>query len=269
MPVDVISYSDVLQGYYFLIDYFESLNVDERMFAGLGNRNLLASAISRQFVAFGGFKKWNDPIFVSASLFYGLVKNHAFLDGNKRIALLMLLKSLLRQKRVADAPQSEFENLTVSVAGSTLEKDYPYHYPKFKKYNDSEILFIADFIRKNTRILSSSYSSVTFRELRSILKNHNFDLDDAHDNSIHVYQFRNKRKLFGLGQPTRERISLGQIGFPSWTKQVSRGDMKKVRELTGLTAENGYDSRVLFEGGEPVYRLIHDFEMPLKRLKDR
>ena len=269
LPPNVISYSDVLQGYYFLIDYFENLKTDEQMFAGLGNRNLLASAISRQFVTYDGYKKWNDPIFISSSLFYGLVKNHAFFDGNKRIALLMLLKSLLRQKRVADAPQGEFEDLTVAVAGSTLETDYPYQYTKFKKTEDPEIHFIADFIRRKTRALSSTYPSVTFRELNAILKKYNFELNDAHDNSIRVYQFRKRKSLFGFGSIKEEKVFLGAVGFPSWTKQISKSDLRKVRELTGLTTENGYDNQVLFEDSEPVYRLIHDFEVPLKRLKDR
>lgn len=269
LPPDVISYSDVLQGYYFLIDYFENLKTEEQMFAGLGNKNLLASAISRQFVAYCGYKKWNDPILISSSLFYGLVKNHAFFDGNKRIALLMLLKSLLRQKRVADAPQGEFEDLTVSVAGSNLEKDYPYQYKKFKKTEDPEIYFIADFIRKKTRALSSTYPSVTFRELNAILKKHGYELDDAHDNSIRVYQHRERKSLLGFGSIKHEKVFLGAVGFPSWTKQIAKSDLRKVRELTGLTTDNGYDNQVLFEDSEPVYRLIHDFEVPLKRLKDR
>jgi hypothetical protein len=79
----LINYTDVLRGYYFLVDYFQSLGSDEKFLAGLKDHNLLASALLRQAVSFGGKPKWTDPMDIAATLFYGIVKNHAFHDGNK------------------------------------------------------------------------------------------------------------------------------------------------------------------------------------------
>ena len=269
LPSGIITYSDVLIGYYFLIDYFENLSENEKMFAGLGNPNLLASAISRQAVSFGGVSKWADPLLISSSLFFGLVKNHAFFDGNKRIALLMLLKSLLKQKRVVIRNQTVFEDFTVATAAGALRECYPDLYDKNRREKDVDIYIIRDFIKRRSRPLAQGFYGITFRELNTVLSKHGFEMGDPDGNSIRVYRVGEKKGFFGIGKRQIVKTRVCNIGFPSWTKQVSARDLHNLREATGLTLENGYDNSVLFGGSEPLYKLIHDFEGPLKRLIDR
>ena len=57
------------------------------MLIGVRDLNLLGSAIGRQSASFGGKTKYTNPVDICATLFYGLVKNHSFSDGNKRTAL--------------------------------------------------------------------------------------------------------------------------------------------------------------------------------------
>ncbi|UAC04825.1 Fic family protein [Geobacter sulfurreducens] len=142
---------------HFLVDYFQSLDSGEKFLAGLKDHNLLASALSRQVVGFGGKQKWTDPMDIAATLFYGIAKDHAFHDGNKRIALLMLLKSLLKANRVVDCSHKEFEQLTVAVAANNLFETYGKIYRQFLKSNDPEVMFISHFIRKKTRKLETQY----------------------------------------------------------------------------------------------------------------
>lgn len=269
LPPGVITYSDVLKGYYFLIDYFENLSTSEKMFAGLGSSHLLASAISRQCVSFSGVIKWQDPIKISSTLFFGLVKNHAFLDGNKRIALLMLLKSLLRQKRVVTRNQTAFENFTVAAAANKLKDEYPDLYAKHRHEEDVEVHIIAEFAKKYTRQISTGYHGVTFRELQRILHKYGFEMSDPSGNKIKIYRIDKKKSFFGFGKEQEVKKYLCSVGFPSWTKQISNTDLINLRDATGLTAENGFDNNVLFGDSEPMYKLINDFEGPLKRLKDR
>jgi len=249
------------------VDYFLSLNPTESFLAGLRDHNLLASALSRQVVGFGGKLKWSNPLDIAATLFYGLAKDHAFHDGNKRIALLMLIKALLNAGRVANCPPKEFELLTVAVAANNLGGKYNKIYKQFAKNSDPEISFISDFIRRKTRKLDSQYRAITYRELRSVLLKHGCDIDEPHHNSIGVFQKKETKSWFGLKKKT-EQVKVGTIGFPSWTKQVSEKDIKHVRDVTGLTNKNGIDSVVFYSGGEPIYKLIEEFEKPLLRLKD-
>lgn len=106
-----INLSDVFRAYFILIHYFtdpSSSEVAERMLPGIRSIDLLASALGRQAASFGGKQKYNTPIEIRSTLFFGLVKNHSLNDGNKRTALLILSISFSymgiiqpRQKRIS------------------------------------------------------------------------------------------------------------------------------------------------------------------------
>ena len=87
IPAGFINYSDILDGYYLMADHFYTSYPDEKFLFGLKHPNLLCSAVSRQFTSLGGTFKWQTVFEIAATLFYGIVKNHAFHDGNKRIWL--------------------------------------------------------------------------------------------------------------------------------------------------------------------------------------
>ena len=93
----LMNISDILKAHYILADYFTDPTASgdiESMLVGVRSYDLLASAMHRQVCGYEGRLKYTDNIEVCATLFYGLVKNHAFHDGNKRTALLTLLSHL-------------------------------------------------------------------------------------------------------------------------------------------------------------------------------
>ena len=65
------------------------------------------------------------PEFVSkaAILFYLLVKNHAFVDGNKRTAALALIEFLERNGYTLNATNDELYQFTIDVASSVSTKE--------------------------------------------------------------------------------------------------------------------------------------------------
>lgn len=117
----LIKPSDVLRAHYLITDYF--VNEGEKVLYGVKTPDLLYSAVNRQEVVFGGKNKWNNPLEKCATLFYGLVKNHAFHDGNKRTALLIVLYNLHLIGRTPTENQKDFEQLTVRIASNNLS-DY-------------------------------------------------------------------------------------------------------------------------------------------------
>lgn len=261
-----LDYDDVLKAHYLICDYFET-NYQQASVYGVRDLTLLGSAIGRQKTSFGGCVKWNGLYEYCATLFFGLVKNHPFHDGNKRTALLALLYQLQQSKRVPEAPQKEFETLTVRVAESGLEKYSDYNdfcKPGLKK-EDSAVYFIANFLKRKTRSLDSSYKPLTFFEFNAILKQYNCYLDNPSGNYINVYQTVSKGLLF---KKTSSRRVL-QIGFPGWKKQINQKAFKETLKALDLTPDRGFDKKVFFENAEPLYKLIHDFEGPLRRLKDK
>src|SRR5688572_14305106 len=65
----------VLRAHFLVAEYFHRPG---HGMAAVGPKSvhLLQSAVSRQFVGFEERRKWTDVFDISATLFYGLVKNH-------------------------------------------------------------------------------------------------------------------------------------------------------------------------------------------------
>ncbi len=259
----LLSEYEVMKAHYILSDYF--LSEGESVRFGIHDFGLLSSAVSRQCVAFGGKEKWNTPIQKIATLVFGLVKDHAFNDGNKRTALLSMLLALNKNKRQADCKKEVFETLLVRIAANKLSD-----YNEFKNFNgpDAEVEFIADFIRRKTRKVDASSHSLTYEEFNTKLKKYNVWLGDPSGNYINVYQTKTTpKRLFVRQQSKNDRIL--QIGFRSWKSQVSQKDLKNVLRVAKLTSDYGVDSRVFYYGAEPEYKLIEEYYPILKRLKDK
>jgi death-on-curing protein len=54
--------------------------------SGVRDMNMLKSAINRPFATFGGEDLYKDIYLKSGALIQSVVKNHPFVDGNKRTA---------------------------------------------------------------------------------------------------------------------------------------------------------------------------------------
>lgn len=169
----MISEMDVIRAHYLIADYL--ISEGDEVHYGIKNYNLLASAVDRQFVGFCGVNKWTDHYHKMATLYFGLNKDHAFKDGNKRLALLALLLYLDRVNLTIVCPKKEFEELSVRVAANQL---YLYkQFEKFTKKDDAEVRFIAWMIRRNTRQKDKRVYSITFAELDQRLRKYGYWLE--------------------------------------------------------------------------------------------
>ena len=88
-------------------------------------------------------------------LLYGIDKNHALEDCNKRTALLSLLYELDRKGLTLRCHKRTIEELCVRIAANQLHM-YP-GYKKFARADEPEIEFIAHFLRINTRKLDKRF----------------------------------------------------------------------------------------------------------------
>ncbi len=90
---------------------------------GVRDWGLLESAIAGADSSFGGYEQYPSIMEKAARLAFGLVNNHAFVDGNKRIGILVMLMTLRLNKISIAYTQQELIELGLSIAdGST---DYP------------------------------------------------------------------------------------------------------------------------------------------------
>ena len=239
-----IDAGETLYAHFLIAQYFAD---EGRGLGGIGPRDdghLLHSALSRQFVEFGGIRKWSDDLQIAATTLFGLIKNHPFHDGNKRTALLSVLCLLQKQGRTASASKSKFDDFVVAIAESGGRND------------DNDIEKIARDLRRMTRKLSNTRHTITYRQLNRLLQDFGFELRDARGNRIGVVRIKDGQEIY-------------RVGFPGLSKQVAQGDLKSVRDACGLTTAAGFDSEVFFGGAETAQNLLREYALPLNKLADR
>ena len=263
-----LSSYDVVRAHFLIANHFY---LEGQGLGGVGPKdlNLLLSAVSRQVVEYGGRVKWTDRFDICATLFFGLIKNHPFHDANKRTAFLSLLYLLHLLGWCPSVSEKEFEDFTVEIADNQLGKYARYQKLKKDGHPDPEVAFISWYLRSHTRRIDTSHYGVTYRELQAILNRFGFALANPRHNHIDVVKTVKRSQLFGLlGEKTVE-VRLGQIGFPRWSAEVGKGAIKTVRDVTGLTHDNGVDSAAFFQGLDPIQSLIATYNQPLMSLAHR
>lgn len=80
--------------------------------------NILEGCLMAPFQAFGGKKLYKGLLGKAAILFYLMVKNHPFQNGNKRIAMTTMLYFLYRNKKWLEVDNQELYNFAKWVAES-------------------------------------------------------------------------------------------------------------------------------------------------------
>jgi death on curing protein len=83
---------------------------------GVREMGLLESAIAQPQATFGGEYLHTDVYQMAAAYLFHIVKNHPFLDGNKRTGAVTALVFLDFNGIETDAPQGSIYELTMAVA---------------------------------------------------------------------------------------------------------------------------------------------------------
>lgn len=80
--------------------------------------NILEGCLAMPFQSFGGKKLYKGLIEKAAILFYLIIKNHPFQNGNKRIAMTTLFVFLYKNDKWLKVDQQELYNFAKWVAES-------------------------------------------------------------------------------------------------------------------------------------------------------
>lgn len=258
-----INISDTLKAYFALADYFTdtSSGATESMLIGIRSMDLLYSALGRQCTMFGNRVKYDHPIDICSTLFYGLVKNHSFSDGNKRTALLILLYQLNLYNYLPNAPVREYEKLVVATAANELPEKYDNYWKKYRKCDDPEIQTISHFLRKHTAKKDHSYHlDITARDMKDALEKHDVKCF-VENGKIHFERTLPKR-WFKDAEVLRYAVNFG-----GWTRCFGASTVRDILSNLQLYDQIS-DYQSFINGNELFYSLIQNFEGPLRRLKD-
>lgn len=90
---------------------------------GLRDEGLLESALNAPFQGFGTDEAYPSIQQKAARLGFGLVKNHAFIDGNKRIGAHVMLVFLALNGIELNYTQDELSDIILKVASGAAFED--------------------------------------------------------------------------------------------------------------------------------------------------
>lgn len=88
---------------------------------GLRDEGLLESALEAAFSSFGGVEFYPTKEEKGARLGYSLISNHAFVDGNKRIGVYVMLTFLEVNGIHMDCTNEEVVKVGLSVADGSMD----------------------------------------------------------------------------------------------------------------------------------------------------
>jgi death-on-curing protein len=89
---------------------------------GIRDKGLLESAVATPQASFGGDYVHTDIFEMAAAYLFHIVKNHPFIDGNKRAGAMAAFVFLKLNKLTLVADENQFERIVLSVAESKIEK---------------------------------------------------------------------------------------------------------------------------------------------------
>lgn len=89
--------------------------------AGVRDENMLESALARPQQRWA-YEPEADLADLAAAYGYGLARNHAYLDGNKRIAFVAATVFLLKNGLLLEVPEAEAVITMLAVAAGAMEE---------------------------------------------------------------------------------------------------------------------------------------------------
>ena len=105
-----------------MIDLATTLSIHERLIdayggsKGIRDKGSLLAALARPYATFDQQELYPTPSEKAAAIFESIIINHPFIDGNKRIAYLLMLITLDAFGFYIDATQDERYDMTISAS---------------------------------------------------------------------------------------------------------------------------------------------------------
>jgi len=90
---------------------------------GIRDKELLDSALNRPYQTFDGQELYPSPIDKAAAILESIVKNHPFVDGNKRTGYVLARLFMMNNQLIIDADHEQKYQLVISISKGELSFD--------------------------------------------------------------------------------------------------------------------------------------------------
>jgi len=91
---------------------------------GIRDENLLDMSVNSPFQTFGGSDLYPSLLDKAAHLVYSLIKNHPFLDGNKRIGVTVMIIFLKSNGINFECSNEELADFGLGLANGSYDEQY-------------------------------------------------------------------------------------------------------------------------------------------------
>jgi death-on-curing protein len=217
-----LSADDIIEIHETLEDWFAQ-SEDPISPPGVKDRGLLESAAARPFHTVGQKEAYPGTFLKAAALFHSLVNNHAFHNGNKRVALVSAQVLLDEDGYWLDyASDREMFEFTRDAAAHRLTKE-----------RADELSFIAEWLESNSRKRMMGDHPLKYHQLRERLSAFGYEIDPPDSNYLQIYRD---------GKPVERVIKQGIHGFRPYHTDYIAG----LRKRLNLTPEHGVDSALFY-----------------------
>jgi len=110
----MIKFEDVIEIHKILIDRFGGTS-------GIRDINLLKSAIERPYSGFGNIELYPSIFEKAGAIIESIIKNHPFIDGNKRVGYVLMRLILIQNKYDIKASQDEKYIFVINIANGKMD----------------------------------------------------------------------------------------------------------------------------------------------------
>lgn len=263
---EIIKLHKILSENYHLLPEMEPVSPP-----GIKNETLLDSAIHRQLTGSGEYYKYNDIYLNCATLVFGIVKNHSFHNGNKRMGFLTMVKHLYCNGNVLrpNISHDEIFLLLRDLAGNTLPTHARKYNPKYlkrirkKQEWSPEIVvdYVAFWLRHNTvsKVQKIKSKTININELKNILNKKNLFVE-FDGKFLKISKEKNFiQNLFGHKSQTKTYTIKDN-------KEVSFGIIETIRKDFELAHIDGVDNVTFYDTENFINDEIRQYKRIIYRL---
>ena len=226
---------------------------------GVRDDNLLRSAITRPFTSIGGTRKYPTMEMAAAALLHSIIHNHAFYNGNKRTALVSMLAFLDLNRMLVTCYEDELFKLVMKIAQHSIVLT-----PYSGQLPDAEVMYITDWIYKNSRRIELGDRAIPFRRLRKLLIRYDCTYSVPRGNQIYIG--RTVRKKRWMRRDEHQELTT-QSSYGDEGRDIDKVSIAKIRKDLQLDEPNGIDSASFYDNAPAAAgEFIIKFRKTLHRL---
>lgn len=212
----------------------------------------LESAVSRQTTGSFDTLKWNRLHHVAATLFFGLVNNHAFENGDKRTALVSLLVLVDKNNQtLSGVSQDELYELATETANWRASRLFDQSEP------DSVVIAIGSRFRSSLRRRETGYRNMRMRDFLAALRALGCTVERPDRSFVRIHP--------PDWAPSGRTI---KIAYADEGRDVQASYVLSARQSLGLTSDQGVTASTFFDLDPAVDEFVLEYSEVLTRLAD-